>query len=262
MLDLVSGRFGFRGGFVALPILAPLGTTSAPSYSFASDPTSGFYRGANTNRLLFTIGATNSLAIFGTLLRVRSVSGFGWTSSPSDADGGGTDLALMRDGADILALRRATNAQRFNIYNTYTDASNYEVGYAAWVSGNVFEFGTAGAGTGSNNRSLRFVSGGTIILTMGATQFQVGQRPLTWLVDNAQDIGLNATSNRPRNLFLGGYARFTPVAFSALPSAATVGAGTRYFISDALAPVFGSAAVGGGAVTAPVYSDGVTWLVG
>jgi len=52
----------------------------------------------------------------------------------------------------------------------------------------------------------------------------------------------------------------TPLA--ALPTAATAGAGSRAVISDATAPVFGAAVVGGGAVVSPVYSDGANWIVG
>ena len=47
-----------------------------------------------------------------------------------------------------------------------------------------------------------------------------------------------------------------------LPSAATSGAGSRGFVSDALSPVFGSAVVAGGARVVPVYSDGTNWIVG
>lgn len=36
----------------------------------------------------------------------------------------------------------------------------------------------------------------------------------------------------------------------------------RYFVSDALSPVFGSTVVGGGSVKVPVYSDGTNWIVG
>lgn len=52
------------------------------------------------------------------------------------------------------------------------------------------------------------------------------------------------------------------VAVSALPSAATAGVGARSFVNDALAPTFGSAVTGGGAVTVPVYSTGSAWNVG
>lgn len=47
-----------------------------------------------------------------------------------------------------------------------------------------------------------------------------------------------------------------------LPSAATSGAGARSFVTDALAPAFGTAVAGGGAVATPVYSDGTNWVVG
>jgi hypothetical protein len=41
-----------------------------------------------------------------------------------------------------------TNAQTYRLYNTYTDASNYERGFLRWSS-SVFEIGSEGAGTGS-----------------------------------------------------------------------------------------------------------------
>jgi hypothetical protein len=52
------------------------------------------------------------------------------------------------------------------------------------------------------------------------------------------------------------------VTVANLPAAATAGAGARSFVTDALAPVFGSAVAGSGAVNVPVYSDGSTWNVG
>ena len=53
-----------------------------------------------------------------------------------------------------------------------------------------------------------------------------------------------------------------PVAVSALPAAATAGAGARAFVNDASAPTFGSAVTGGGTVLVPVYSTGSAWNVG
>jgi len=47
-----------------------------------------------------------------------------------------------------------------------------------------------------------------------------------------------------------------------LPSAVTSGKGARSFVTDALAPTFGSTVVTGGAVAVPVYSDGTNWKVG
>lgn len=54
----------------------------------------------------------------------------------------------------------------------------------------------------------------------------------------------------------------TNYTVATLPSAVTSGLGSRSFVTDALAPAFGSSVVGGGAVATPVYSDGTNWRVG
>jgi uncharacterized protein YdeI (BOF family) len=56
-------------------------------------------------------------------------------------------VALIDDAQDILAQRRTTNAQAFRVYNTYTDASNYERLGITWAS-NICTIGVAQAGTG------------------------------------------------------------------------------------------------------------------
>ena len=69
-----------------------------------------------------------------------------------------TDVKLRRDGAGILALRNGTNAQEVRVYNTFTDASNYERGVIKWAS-NVLEIGMEHAGTGVQ-RLVQFHRGG------------------------------------------------------------------------------------------------------
>jgi hypothetical protein len=54
----------------------------------------------------------------------------------------------------------------------------------------------------------------------------------------------------------------TNYTVATLPSAVTSGKGSRSFVTDALAPVFGSTVAAGGAVATPVYSDGTDWKVG
>jgi hypothetical protein len=58
------------------------------------------------------------------------------------------DLRVTRDAANTLAQRNGTAAQTFRVYNTFTDASNYERGFLRWSS-NVFEVGPEAAGTGT-----------------------------------------------------------------------------------------------------------------
>lgn len=61
------------------------------------------------------------------------------------------------------------------------------------------------------------------------------------------------------NLF--GHVRLSTVVAS-LPSAATVGAGAKAFVTDANSTTFGAAAAGGGANKVPVFSDGAGWKIG
>ena len=67
------------------------------------------------------------------------------------------DLFLFRDAANTLAQRNGVNAQAFNLYNTYTDASNYERGFMRFVS-NVMEIGAEALGTGTA-RTVRIRAG-------------------------------------------------------------------------------------------------------
>lgn len=53
-----------------------------------------------------------------------------------------------------------------------------------------------------------------------------------------------------------------PVVVAQLPSAASAGAGTRRFVTDATATTFMSVVVGGGSNKVPVVSDGTNWRIG
>lgn len=54
----------------------------------------------------------------------------------------------------------------------------------------------------------------------------------------------------------------TNYTVATLPSAVTSGVGSRSFVTNALAPTFGTTVAGGGSVAVPVYSDGTNWKVG
>lgn len=62
--------------------------------------------------------------------------------------GGSSDVILTRDAANTLALRNGTNAQAFRLYNTFTDASNFERAFMRWNS-NTLQIGTEAGGTGA-----------------------------------------------------------------------------------------------------------------
>ena len=62
-----------------------------------------------------------------------------------------------------------------------------------------------------------------------------------------------------------GYLKLIPTTVGALTAAATVGAGTKAFVTDAtntLASHHGDVVAGGGSNFTPVYSDGTDWRIG
>jgi hypothetical protein len=79
-------------------------------------------------------------------IAVASNSTIGFSSSTANLNS--RDLILARDAANALAQRNGTNAQESRLYNTYTDASNYERGFFRW-SANALKIGTEAAGTGT-----------------------------------------------------------------------------------------------------------------
>ena len=182
-------------------------------------------------------------------LLVNGLFGFG-------SGGAAIDTILARDAANTLAQRNGTNAQTLRVYNTFTDASNYLRGFIRYNS-NILEIGSEAAGTGTAS-AVRFFSG--VSNSTFNWAFSSGGHFVAG-TDNAYDIGASG-ANRPRNLYMGSWIRMATTTVASLPAAATAGAGARMFVTDASAPVFGSAVVGGGAVTVPVYSTGSAWNVG
>lgn len=89
-------------------------------------------------------------------------------------DSGVFAAADLWQETNVIEQRNGTNTQVFNLYNTYTDASNYERGFMKWNS-NVLEIGIESAGTGS---SLRGFKAGNYLGYMEASN--VGGMILNW----------------------------------------------------------------------------------
>lgn len=83
--------------------------------------------------------------------------------------GSSSDLALLRDTANILALRRASNPQTFRVYNTYSSTTNYERGAFTWDT-NVFKIGTEKGSGGGTARSMELQTDGITALTLTTAQ--------------------------------------------------------------------------------------------
>ena len=75
---------------------------------------------------------------------------------------------------------------------------------------------------------------------------------------NSDIYGLNTANALP--VANGGTGTGAGYLVAGLPVAGT--AGRRSWVTDALAPAFGAAVVGGGAVVIPVFDNGAAWIVG
>jgi hypothetical protein len=155
-----ASRFGVtKGG----SLLTAISTTAAPGFQFGAN--GGFYAGLYGSQYAVELGISSALngtpsAVYGTLK-------YNVPSRELSLGSGSTGVvAITAEAAETLAQRRGTNAQVFRIYNTYTDASNYERGKIEWSS-NVLRIGTEKAGSGTA-RALEFQTDGTTRLTIDA----------------------------------------------------------------------------------------------
>jgi hypothetical protein len=105
------------GGFITAPT-----NLASPSAIGSTTPNSGAFT---------TLSASTSLQI--------STSGY------------------LFGGTNLIEQRNSTSGQTFRLYNTYTDASNYERGFMRWTS-NVLEIGAEATGSGTN-RVVRINAG-------------------------------------------------------------------------------------------------------
>ena len=102
-------------------------------------------RGGLNGTSTILLSTANTSISFGQASGAISWGGF---TSAGLFIGTANDAILARDAANTLAQRNGVNAQTFNIYNTYTDASNYERLALRW-SGNDAIIGVQVAGTGT-----------------------------------------------------------------------------------------------------------------
>jgi len=141
-----------------------------PSILVSASGTTGFAtygNGAGANANNASVLANYLYAPLGIVIGRNIVNADGVQVGCNFGTGSTTDLSITRDAADTLAQRRTTNPQVFRIYNTFTDASNYERAKIAWES-TVLRIGTEKAGTGSA-RALELQTDGTTRLTIGTT---------------------------------------------------------------------------------------------
>ena len=238
-----SGQALISAGSAAAPAWGTLGvagggtglTTLTANYIPYGNGTSAFQSSSG-----FTFDGTN--------FQLASANNLNWNS----------DTYLRRDAANTLAQRNSTNAQTFRLYNTYTDASNYERLGVNW-SGNTATIQTENAGTGSA-RILNINSATTIFQVNGVGKWGIDAAELYPTVDNSQTLG--TPSFRIKNIYTLGLTASTTIqtggyTVATLPTGVV---GMRAYVTNALAPAYGVAVAGGGAVTIPVFYNGANWI--
>lgn len=139
-----------------------------------------------------------------------------WITSPSDGGigfssvgstgsfgGGPSETTLFRDAAGILAQRSAsspTAAQTFRVYNTYTDASNYERGIIDWTTtANTLTIGVQVLGTGTL-RDMKLLTANSVTVTGNGGRVVLGTSSSSIILQDstglpyAQIIGSDAAN--------------------------------------------------------------------
>jgi hypothetical protein len=178
----------------------PDGTVSAPTYGFASNPTSGYYCTAS-GRPIVAVLSNARFGVGGGGAIVGADGAFQWTTTDAT---GTADTFLVRDAANTVAQRNGTNAQAFRLYNTFTTVSDYErlqLDYSA----NIARVITTQAGTGVARQMQIGTTGANSLqfITNGAGTYQIqSSGHLVAVTDNTLDIGA-VGANRPRTIYAG-----------------------------------------------------------
>lgn len=148
---------------------------------------------------------------------------------------------LYAPSANIVEQRNGTTAQSFRIYNTYTDASNYERGVCDWVTvANQFTCGAQNAGTGvahnfglvAGTQSFLIGSNGAITwsgaLNIATGQFfgWTGRSKIQDAGDGVLQFSNNAVTSFTRLRFGGSTSSFMGLGFSGSTMALVAADGT------------------------------------
>ena len=133
------------------------------------------------------------------------------------------------------------------------------------------------------DQTVSITGAGTNVVTGGYPNFTITSNAVTNVTGTGtiNGISLSGTVTSSGNITLGGtlsgvslttqVSDILPVAnggtgtgvaytVATLPTAGTQG--RRAWVTNALAPTFGAAVVGGGAVVIPVFDNGTAWIVG
>lgn len=159
---------------------------------------------------------------------------------------GATRTYTLQNQSGTIAL--LSGVQTFTGVNTFSNAT-ISVGSSTATGTMQFAYGaTLSGNTKTVEIATNGVSGSTTAITIGSTFGTTVNAYGAW------------TFNTPIGVASGGTGSGVAYTVATLPAAGTQG--RRAWVTDALAPAFGAAPVGGGAVVIPVFDNGTIWIVG
>jgi len=174
------------------------------------------------------ITANVNTEFYGPGIRIASGAAYSWCQFGTDST---VWVSLYGEAAGALAQRNGTTQQKFRVYNTYTDSSNYERAAIGWAA-NLLTIGVEKLGTGSD-RSVQIATGASsqIYFAVGST--------VRWILNssgsgfdfspnsnNAVDLGV--TGSRVRSAYVGtsvvnaGYAEHAEMTAPSAPATNSV----------------------------------------
>lgn len=189
---------------------------------------------------------------------------------------GNLNIRSASNASDALLVENNSGADIFQVDTLSSNVNMVALGVSI-TSGSQLRVNGSGAIGFSSGSSVTNLD--TIAVRDAANTFAqrngVNAQEHRWYntftdASNYERMSLAWSSNvaimKPQNAGTGSARLFVPVTgatvVASLPSAATMGAGARSFVTDALTPVFGATVANGGAAKVPVVSDGTNWLVG
>jgi hypothetical protein len=155
------------GGSIIFQV-APAGSTGTAQNAFATAMTIDSNKNVTFVGAIFpseikNAGGTNTkIDIDYNGVQFSSTAGLGISWSGSSNPSNSKDIGLYRDAAGVLAQRSGTTAQRFRVYNTWTDASNGEWFSIDWqTTANTALVGPTKNGTGTQRvQRLQYLEDG------------------------------------------------------------------------------------------------------
>ena len=245
VLTVAAALIGGTGSGFSIPIatFATAATNTAVGYNSLASSTTATQNTAVGNSALFAnkTGQANT-AVGNNALLANTTGAF------NNALGSSALLSNTTGGYNTAV---GLNALQSNV------SSNFNSAYGVQALTN---------STGDSNTAVGYLAGSALISGSNNLIFGNSAAASSTTVSNEITLGNSSiTAFRIPGLTITAGAKwmnFGSSTVALLAAAATAGLGARAFVTDALAPTFGSTVAGGGAIASPVYSDGTNWKVG